>query len=871
MIRFSVFLFFILFAAFLSFADTTYLGTISESKTFTGQIVPDNSKKYVFHFSCSSFKTFKLTVNSRASWASPNLGTWYIIRDNKIYTNAYSFGYSRELSLSGGSYNLIIQFDVSAPTIYTINFNFGETQKQLQGLYCLNNYSFSSGQGWSGTWIAVFSDGSMENVTPNSFYLSSTQYASVSSSGVVTNNNTTFDDVYVTLNASYTYNGVKRSGSVRLYLLGITRTLSISPTSRSVGASATTGSFSVNSNASWSASSNANWLTVTNGSGSGNGTVSYRVSENSSSNSRSGSITVSSGDLSSTFSISQSGASPSLSISPTSRSVDASATTGSISVTSNVSWSTSSNASWLTVTDGSSGSGNGTVSYRVSENSSSNSRSGSITILGSGLSRTFSITQAGATASSSSSTYLVIDLSGGPDATNYPVRYTNDAPDLSSDTCRTTELWLRRIPAGTFMMGSPEDELGNGMADTYDMAEHLVTISHDFYIGVFEVTQKQWTLIMGDNPSRYTGDTRPVDSVSYNMMRGSGIDAGAGWPVHGHEVNADSFMGKLQSKTGLCMDLPTDAQWEYACRAGSTTALNSGKNLTRTDSCPNMAEVGRYSNNCNDGKGGYSQHTKVGSYLPNAWGLYDMHGNVWERCLDWFSNSYVTPIDCDPTGPNTGSKRINRGGGWNHIACYCRSANRGIDEPSYNSVSSRLYDAGFRIAYLPQKWEYTIDGEGNATITTYKGKAENVVIPTELDGHPVTAIASGAFGTNSTITSVTLPVIIKMPAENPFSGCRNLTTVNYTLDGVRTDFGQNVNVNVAGASVKEETLTLNPGWNLVALPQGELTPESRNALQSLKAIFGFDASVHAYFLATELEAGKPYWIFTKKTIVIRAK
>ncbi len=117
------------------------------------------------------------------------------------------------------------------------------------------------------------------------------------------------------------------------------------------------------------------------------------------------------------------------------------------------------------VTDGSSGSGNGSFSYRVAENTSTDSRVGSITILGSGLSKTFSITQAGATASSSSSTYLVIDLSGGPEASSYPVRYTNEAPDLSSDTCRTTELWMRGIPAGTANLGAPGDEIGQGIIE----------------------------------------------------------------------------------------------------------------------------------------------------------------------------------------------------------------------------------------------------------------------------------------------------------------------------------------------------------------------------------------------------------------------
>ena len=290
--------------------------------------------------------------------------------------------------------------------------------------------------------------------------------------------------------------------------------------------------------------------------------------------------------------------------------------------------------------------------------------------------------------------YLVIDLSGGSSATSYPVRYSATAPELSSDTCRTTELWLRRIPAGTFTMGSPEDELGRYSGET----QHQVTLTQDYYIGVFEVTQKQYELVMGSNPSTYKGDTRPVERVSYNTIRGS--TKGAQWPSSS-AVDATSFMGKIRSRTGLTFDLPTEAQWEYACRAGTTTALNSGKNLTATKSCPNVAEVGRYRYNQDDGKGG-SKHTKVGSYLPNAWGLYDMHGNVWEWCLDWY-DSYSTTSASDPVGAGAGSDRVLRGGYWgNNNARFCRSAQRGTDSPSdANHTPSSVRDhIGFRAVCL---------------------------------------------------------------------------------------------------------------------------------------------------------------------------
>ncbi len=294
--------------------------------------------------------------------------------------------------------------------------------------------------------------------------------------------------------------------------------------------------------------------------------------------------------------------------------------------------------------------------------------------------------------------YMVVNLE------TWKVRYTNQPPNLDEDTCRTTELWLRQILPGTFMMGSPTDELGHWDEET----QHEVTITQMFYIGVFECTQRQWELVMGNNPSCWKGDCRPVEYVSYNTIRGKSSIAGAGWPTYGHTVDSSSFMGKLQEKTGLTFDLPTEAQWEYACRAGTTTALNSGKNLTNADMDAAMNEVGRYNSNQSDGKGGYtSAHTKVGSYLPNALGLYDMHGNVYEWCLDWYGlNSYSTSPKEDPVGPNTGSAHVLRGGHWDNSAGACRSAARECGDPShsYFGPSSRLryyYGIGFRVLCLP--------------------------------------------------------------------------------------------------------------------------------------------------------------------------
>jgi uncharacterized repeat protein (TIGR02543 family) len=285
--------------------------------------------------------------------------------------------------------------------------------------------------------------------------------------------------------------------------------------------------------------------------------------------------------------------------------------------------------------------------------------------------------------------YLVVDLSAGfKEEAVWPVSYLGGVPEGGwTDDYKTTKLVLRLVLPGTFTMGSPSGELGRDSGET----QHEVTISKPFYMGVFEVTQKQWELVTGSKPSWYKGAIRPVECVSYNMIRGTGV--GTNWPADG-QVDAGSFMGVLRAKTGRKFDLPTEAQWEYACRAGTTTALNSGKDLTDAYQCANMDEVGRYLYNQSDRRGGYSEHTTVGSYLPNAWGLYDMHGNVWEWCLDWYG-SYESGAATDPVGAGScsWSSRVMRGGCWDYGAATCRSAYRDDGRnPShtYNFLGFRL-------------------------------------------------------------------------------------------------------------------------------------------------------------------------------------
>ena len=293
------------------------------------------------------------------------------------------------------------------------------------------------------------------------------------------------------------------------------------------------------------------------------------------------------------------------------------------------------------------------------------------------------------------SEYLIIDLSAGSTATNYPLRYTNDPPAGGwGDEFKTTNLVLRRIPGGGFTMGSPTNELGRGTNEPL----HAVALSQDYYVGVFEVTQRQWERVRGNWPSYFSNttyrDSRPVEQVSYNDIRGTA--AGTNWPTDGN-VDTNTFLGRLRTKTGLNFDLPTVAQWERACRSGTTNALNSGNELTNSAADASMDAVGRYL--YNGGMEYASTGTTAvgtaaaGSYAPSPWGLYDVHGNVWEWCLNWYESAPAEALD--PPGPATGIRRVLRSGAFFETAADCRSANdRGVGlTPSYRDIN-----AGFRLA-----------------------------------------------------------------------------------------------------------------------------------------------------------------------------
>ena len=214
-----------------------------------------------------------------------------------------------------------------------------------------------------------------------------------------------------------------------------------------------------------------------------------------------------------------------------------------------------------------------------------------------------------------------------------------------------------KVEAGTFMMGATSE-----MKDPYDWEKpvHQVTLTNDYYMGKYEVTQALWEAVMGNNPSHFKGENLPVETVNWNECQ--------------------VFISKLNSMTGRKFRLPTEAEWEYAARGGkkSRSYQYSGSS--------NISDVAWY-----DGNSGSKTHP-VGTKQANELGIYDMSGNVYEWCLDWYG-SYSSSSQTNPTGADSGSKRVYRGGSWYDYAWSCRLSNRYFNTPDF-----RIDDLGLRLA-----------------------------------------------------------------------------------------------------------------------------------------------------------------------------
>ena len=232
---------------------------------------------------------------------------------------------------------------------------------------------------------------------------------------------------------------------------------------------------------------------------------------------------------------------------------------------------------------------------------------------------------------------------------------------------KEVEYRFRIIFEGQFLMGSSEDEPERRSSET----QHLVRLTKDYWMAETAVTQELYIAVLGANPSRFKGEKRPVENVSWE--------------------DAKTFIEKLNTETGYEFRLPTEAEWEYACRAETTTPFSFGENITSEQA--NFRGTEPYNNGP---ESEYRQETVEVAALPsNPWGLYEMHGNVWEWCEDWHGDYESSDIENsikDPTGPDAGESRVLRGGSWSDLGRNCRSAVR-----SHVAPDVRYYNFGFRL------------------------------------------------------------------------------------------------------------------------------------------------------------------------------
>jgi formylglycine-generating enzyme required for sulfatase activity len=225
-----------------------------------------------------------------------------------------------------------------------------------------------------------------------------------------------------------------------------------------------------------------------------------------------------------------------------------------------------------------------------------------------------------------------------------------------------------KIPGGAFMMGSPDNEQGRSNDES---PQHQVTVP-TFYLGKYPITQAQWEAVMGNNPSNFKGAKPPVEQVNWD--------------------EAVKFCQKLSKKTEKTYRLPSEAEWEYACRARTSTPFYFGDTIT-----PDLVNYDGNNPYGSTPKGLYRKKTTdVGSFPPNAFGLYDMHGNVWEWCSDkWHDNYSDAPTDGSSWETGGSEYRVQRGGSGHYSAVYCRGANRHC-----RSAVVRFWYFGFRVALV---------------------------------------------------------------------------------------------------------------------------------------------------------------------------
>ena len=407
--------------------------------------------------------------------------------------------------------------------------------------------------------------------------------------------------------------------------------------------------FKITANTSWAVSSDRTWCSVNPTSGSNNGSVTVKVSENTQTSARTATISVKTDAGIRTVSVTQNGASEQVSLSVSDMEFAAGSGSKIFRIKSNTAWAVSSNKNWCSVSQ-TSGSGDGSVTVSVDENTSPSSRTATITVESATITRRLAVTQNGAT----------------------PV--TPPSSQDRSFTVGGVTFKMIAVEGGTFTMGATSEQGSDAVSD--EKPTHSVTLS-SYSIGETEVTQALWQAVMGQNPTS--------DGSQWSSTYG----LGGNYPAYYVSWNdCQDFIRRLNALTGENFRLPTEAEWEYAARGGNKSR---GYKYAGSNTLGNVAWYWDNIPSQSSGSAGYGTQV-VATKSPNELGLYDMSGNVWEWCQDWYG-SYSSGSQTNPTGPGSGDYRVYRGGSWYSLARDCRVSHRYSDAPSY-----RYSNIGLRLA-----------------------------------------------------------------------------------------------------------------------------------------------------------------------------
>ena len=395
--------------------------------------------------------------------------------------------------------------------------------------------------------------------------------------------------------------------------------------------------FKITTNTTWTVASDQTWCSVSPTSGSNDGSVTVKVGENSTTAERTATITVKSDAGDQTVKVTQSGVSPTLTLTIDNMEFAAGSGSKIFSIKSNTAWAVSGNENWCSVSP-TSGSGDGSVTVSVDENTSTSSRTATITVESATIKRTLAVTQNGVTPT--------------------PTPASQDR----SFTVGGVTFKMIAVEGGTFTMGATSEQGSD--ADSDEKPTHSVTLS-SYSIGETEVTQALWQAVMGSNPSYFSGSNKPVECVSWN--------------------DCQDFIRKLNALTGENFRLPTEAEWEYAARGGNKSR---GYEYAGSNTLGNVAWYWDNIPSQSSESAGYGTQV-VATKSPNELGLYDMCGNVWEWCQDWYG-SYSSGSQTNPTGPSSGSDRVRRGGSWNYAWDSRVSVRLGITQDHHYASGLRL-------------------------------------------------------------------------------------------------------------------------------------------------------------------------------------